>query len=205
MEAIIHGDLISTLRTIGYIGVAFIIFAECGLFFGFFFPGDSLLFTAGLLASQNYFNIFILVLVVVVCAVLGNTVGYWFGGFIGPRLFTKEHSFFFNKKNIVRSKKFYDKHGNKALIIGRFIPVVRTFIPIVAGVAEMNYRTFFICNVIGALLWGGLLTLLGYFLGTQIPNVDTYLLPIVIGIIIISFLPVIYEFWKERKNIQKSI
>lgn len=204
MQAIISGNLIDILHTIGYLGVAFIIFAECGLFFGFFFPGDSLLFTAGLLASQGYFNIYILLPLVIACSILGNMVGYSFGKFVGPMLFTKEDSFFFNKKNITKSKNFYDKHGSKALIIGRFVPVVRTFIPIVAGVGQMNYKKFFAYNVIGALIWAGAVTVSGYFLGSQIKDIDKYLLPITFAIIVISFLPVVYEFWKERRAIQKS-
>lgn len=202
MELFSHTNLIETLRTIGYIGVSLIVFAESGLFFGFFLPGDSLLFTAGLLASQGYFNFFILLFCVIVCAIVGDSVGYWFGSVVGPKLFTKEDSFFFNKKHITRAKVFYDTHGPKALVLARFIPIVRTFVPIVAGVAQMKYSIFITYNIIGGIGWGVSLTSLGYFLGTRIPNIDTYLLPIVLAIIVISFIPVVIEVVKEKRKVK---
>lgn len=195
-----HTYIIESLRTIGYVGIALIVFVESGLFFGFFLPGDSLLFSAGLLASQEVFNLYILIPIIVISAVLGDSVGYWFGSFVGPKIFTKEDSLFFNKKHVVRAHEFYEKHGPKAIVLARFIPIVRTFVPIIAGVARMHYSTFLKYNILGGIGWGAGVTVLGYWLGTKIPNIDTYLIPIVIGIIIISLLPVVFEFLKERKK-----
>ena len=202
MELLSHTNLTETLRTIGYLGISLIVFAESGLFFGFFLPGDSLLFTAGLLASQGYFNLYILFFLVSVCAIFGDTVGYWFGSVVGPKIFSKEDSFFFNKKYITRAKLFYEKHGAKALILSRFIPIVRTFVPIIAGVAQMKYSTFLKYNIIGGIGWSLALTFLGYFLGTKIPSIDRYLLSIVIGIIVISCIPVVIEVIKEKRTVK---
>ncbi|MCM2339071.1 MAG: DedA family protein [Burkholderiales bacterium] len=194
MDFLLNIDLPALITTIGYVGVSLIIFAESGLFFGFFLPGDSLLFTAGLLASQGYFNIILLVLGISIAAILGDQIGYLFGMKIGPKIFTKDDSFFFKKKYIVDAENFYNKHGKKAVVMARFLPVVRTFIPILAGVGKMHYATFVTYNVIGGLIWGAGLTLLGYFLGQQIPNIDKYLLPIILAIIILSFLPTVFSY-----------
>jgi membrane-associated protein len=199
-------DLVSLIKTIGYIGLFFMVFAESGLLVGFMFPGDSLLFTAGFLASQGIFNIAILVFLCFVAAVLGDSFGYAFGKRIGPAIFTKEDSLLFNKKNIERSKIFYEKYGGKAIILARFMPFVRTFAPILAGVGVMSYRRFIFFNIIGALAWAVGITLLGYFLGAVIPNVDAYLFPIVVAIIFLSLLPVIIHFIKDgtvRTLVQK--
>ncbi len=181
------------VQTLGLLGVLIIIFAESGLFFGFFFPGDSLLFTAGFLASQGYISLGWLVLGGIVAAILGDNVGYWFGSKVGPKIFSREDSWFFHKKHVLRTQDFYHHHGKKTIILARFVPIVRTFAPILAGVGEMNYRTFFIYNLIGGVLWGGGMPLLGFILGATIPGVDHYLLPIVLIIIFISFLPALYH------------
>ncbi|MDQ5962277.1 MAG: rane-associated protein [Patescibacteria group bacterium] len=199
-EIFSHTYIIESLRTIGYVGISLIVFIESGLFFGFFLPGDSLLFSAGLLASQGVFHLYVLIPIVVISAVLGDSVGYWFGGFVGPKIFTKEDSLFFNKKHVVRAHEFYEKHGPKAIVLARFIPIVRTFVPIVAGVAKMQYSTFLKYNILGGIGWGVGVTVLGYWLGTKIPNIDTYLIPIVGAIIIISFLPIVFEFLKEKRK-----
>jgi membrane-associated protein len=196
----LHIDLLHLLQSLGYIGIASIVFAESGLFFGFFFPGDSLLFTAGLLASQGFFSIYVLLPLVIISAILGDSVGYWFGYKIGPKIFTKENSFFFQKKHILRAKAFDEKYGAKALVLARFIPVVRTFVPIIVGVGKMKYSTFIKYNIIGGVLWGVVLTSLGYFLGTSVPNIDSYVYPIIIGIILLSFLPVAVELIKTKNN-----
>ena len=193
-------DPIFLIQTLGFFGVLGIIFAESGLFFGFFLPGDSLLFTAGLLASQNYLNIWILIILGAVCAILGDSVGYAFGKKIGPQIFTREYSFFFNKKHISRSKLFFEKYGKKALILARFVPIVRTFTPILAGVGVMPYKSFIKYNIIGGLGWVIFMSFLGYFFGKIIPNPDKYILPVVILIIIISVIPSIVEFLKNRKS-----
>lgn len=194
MDFLLNIDLPVLITTIGYFGIFLIIFAESGLFFGFFLPGDSLLFTAGLLASQGYFNIIILVLFVTIAAVLGDQIGYLFGIKIGPKIFTRDDSFFFKKKYITDAENFYQKHGRKAIVLARFLPVIRTFIPILAGVGKMHYSTFITYNIIGGLCWATGMTLLGYFLGTQIPDVDVYLLPIILGIILISILPTGFSY-----------
>ncbi len=193
-------DPIFIIKTLGLIGVTFIIFAESGLFFGFFLPGDSLLFTAGLFASQGYFNIVWLLVLAFVAAVVGDNVGYWFGKRIGPHLFKKERSFFFRPEYVEKTKIFYEKYGKKTVILARFLPIVRTFAPILAGVGAMEYKTFFSYNIIGGAVWTGGVTLLGYILGSLVPNIEHYLLPIIIGIIILSFLPSIIEVLKARRQ-----
>ena len=196
-------DPMTIIKTLGLAGVLFIAFAESGLFFGFFLPGDSLLFTAGFLASQNYLNINILVWGAFIAAILGDTVGYWFGKKIGPKIFCREDSFFFHKKHVESAQRFYDKHGNKTIFLARFIPIVRTFAPIVAGVGMMKYKSFLTYNVIGGFVWAFGTVYAGYFLGQIIPGVDKYLLPIILIIIVISFLPVAFEIYKERKTESK--
>ena len=191
-------DLIGLIKTFGYLGIFTIVFAESGLFFGFFFPGDSLLFTAGLIASQGFLNIWILVPLIILGAILGDNVGYWFGAKVGPKIFTREDSFFFHKRHVERTHNFYLKYGAKAIVLARFIPIVRTFTPILAGVGTMPYGIFLKFNIVGGVLWGAGVTLLSYFLGAIIPGIDRYLLPIVIGIIVASFLPIAFEFFKSR-------
>lgn len=204
MDVIFGGNLEGTIRALGYIGVALIVFAESGLFFGFFLPGDSLLFTAGLLASQGFLDIYKLTFILAVFAITGDSVGYWFGRKIGPALFDKEDSFFFHKGHIAKTRAFYERHGPKAVVLARFVPVVRTFVPIMAGVGGMRYGLFFRYNVIGGLLWTIGLTVAGYTLGKSVPNVDTYLLPIILAIITLSFLPVIVEVIRAKaKNNEK--
>lgn len=176
------------------------VFAESGLFFGFFLPGDSLLFMAGFLASQGFFNIWVLAPLLVVAAVGGDNAGYWTGEKLGNWLMKQKESFFFRKKNLIKAQRFYEKHGGKALVIARFIPAVRTFVPITAGIAKMRYKTFFFFNVIGGILWALGMTSAGFFLGNLIPNVDRYLLPIVGLIILISVIPGVIHFLKERKT-----
>ncbi|OGM12068.1 hypothetical protein A2Z22_03160 [Candidatus Woesebacteria bacterium RBG_16_34_12] len=195
-------DLSELIQTIGYIGIFFMIFAESGLFFGFFFPGDSLLFTAGFLASQNILDIRVLVPLVIIAAVSGDSAGFWTGNKFGRWLLKRRESFIFKKKYIEKANKFYEKHGGKALVLARFIPAVRTFVPIVAGMANMQYSKFITYNVVGGFLWGMGMTLVGYYLGSMIPGVDKYLIPIIVIIIFVSILP---GLWHMRKEIKSSI
>lgn len=188
------------IQAVGLFGVFAVVFAESGLFFGFFLPGDSLLFTAGLLASQNYFDIILLVFGCTLFAILGDSVGYAFGKRVGEKIFTREDSFFFHKKHIERAQVFYEKYGKKAIVLARFVPVVRTFAPILAGVGKMEYRTFLKYNIIGGIVWAVGLTLLGYILGTTIPDIDKYILPIVLAIIVISFVPIITSYLREKRS-----
>ncbi|MDP9354255.1 MAG: VTT domain-containing protein, partial [Chloroflexota bacterium] len=180
-----HFDLESLIRTAGYLGLFGIIFAETGLLIGFFLPGDSLLFTAGFLASQDYLNIWLLVAVCFVAAVSGDAVGYAFGNRVGRRLFQRPESRLFRPEYLRRAEIFFEQHGGKAIILARFMPIVRTFVPIIAGVGAMRYPRFAAFNVIGALLWAVGLPIAGYFLGKSIPNVDRYLLPIILVIIVV--------------------
>lgn len=194
-------DPIFIIRTLGLLGVVLIIFAESGLFFGFFLPGDSLLFTAGFLASQGYISLWWLLILCFLAAVLGDSVGYAFGKKTGPLIFNREDSLFFHKKHILRAQKFYDKYGKKTIVIARFIPIVRTFAPIVAGVANMEYKTFVTFNTIGGFVWTIGMICIGYFLGRTIPGVDKYLLPIILIIVFVSFVPAILEYIKHKRMI----
>ncbi len=193
-------DIPSLIQTIGVPGVVAIVFAECGLFFGFFLPGDSLLFTAGLLASQGYFPFSLLLVATTIAAILGENVGYAFGRKVGPMLFNRPRSRLFDPAHVARAHEFFEKHGSKAIFLARFLPIVRTFVPIVAGVAKMPFGTFMAYNIIGALAWVPGLTLFGYLLGTQVEDADRYLLPIVVAIIVISFIPPFLEWRKAKKR-----
>ncbi len=184
-----HFDLVELVKTAGYLGVFTIVFLESGLLVGFFFPGDSLLFTAGFLSSQGFLDIKILIAGCFLAAVAGDSIGYYIGAKLGPKIFTKDNSIFFHKKHLERAQRFYDKHGGKTIILARFIPVIRAFAPVVAGAGKMNYRRFVAFNLVGGVLWAIGVTLAGYYLGSLIPNVDKYLLPIVALIIIASILP----------------
>ncbi len=192
------------IETLGTIGVIAIVFAESGLFFGFFLPGDSLLFTAGLFASQGHLPIVPLVIGCVIAAIAGDSVGYAFGRRVGPAIFSREDSFFFHKKHIVKAENFYKKYGTKTILLARFVPIVRTFAPILAGVGSMPYRTFLAWNIIGGIVWGAGVTLLGYFLGTAFPQISEYLHWIIIAIIFLSFVPVLVEIYKAYKDRQKE-
>lgn len=193
-------DLVELLRAGGYLAVFGIVFAESGLLIGFFLPGDSLLFTAGFLASQGVFGIVPLALGCFVAAVIGDSVGYTFGHRIGRRIFTREDSLFFHRKNLLRAEAFYAKHGGKTIVLARFLPVIRTFAPILAGVGRMHYPRFLAYNVVGGALWGIGLTVAGYFLGSAIPGVDRYLLPIVAAIIIVSILPTAFHLLRHAED-----
>lgn len=195
-----HFNLPELIQTIGYVGLFAIVFAESGLFFGFFLPGDSLLFTAGFLASNGILNIWVLVPLLVIAAIAGDSVGFWTGRKFGDWLRLQKDSWFFKKKHLHKAELFYQKHGSKTIFMARFVPFIRTFAPIAAGLAEMNYSTFISYNLIGGLTWASLLPLLGYFLGKSIPNVEHYLYPIIGAIIIISLLPVALHWLQERKT-----
>lgn len=188
-------DLSTFIQTVGLVGTAGIIFAETGLFVGFFLPGDSLLFTAGFLASQGIFSITVLVTATVVAAILGDSTGYWIGRRVGASLYNRPDSRFFKRAHLEKAQAFYAKHGPKTVILARFVPIVRTFAPVVAGISRMPYPTYLIFSIVGGLLWAGALPLAGYYLGSMIPNVDRYLLPIILLIIVISILPALKELW----------
>ncbi|MBI1869450.1 VTT domain-containing protein [Candidatus Gottesmanbacteria bacterium] len=198
-----HIDLSELIKTIGLLGVIGIIFAESGLLIGFFLPGDSLLFTAGFLASQNILAFYPLLIGTTLAAVIGDSTGYMFGHQVGKRLFRREDSLLFHKDHLLKAKKFYERHGGKTIILARFMPVIRTFAPIVAGMGEMRYSTFLSYNIIGGILWASGLATAGYVLGNIIPDVDRYLLPIVIFIIILSISPSLWHLFKTKDNRRK--
>lgn len=193
-------DPLIIIKTLGLLGVVVITFVESGLFFGFFLPGDSLLFTAGFLASQDLISIWWLLILCFIAAVAGDSVGYYFGRKTGPMIFKREDSLFFHKKHIEKAKVFYDKHGKKTIFFARFIPIIRTFVPIVAGIANMDYKTFIRYNLIGGFVWTWGMLGAGYILGNLIPNAEKYLTPIILTIIAVSFLPAIIEFFRQRKG-----
>jgi membrane-associated protein len=182
----------------------FVIFAETGLLLGFFLPGDSLVFISGLLCATrpNLLHVSILTLVIslILAAILGNIAGYWFGRRVGPALFQREDAFLFKKRYVTVTHDFYAKHGGKTLIIGRFLPIIRTFAPILAGVIQIGFRRFMIYNVIGAVLWISILSLIGYYLGTTIPWIKDYLGYIVITLIIVTAIPVLLTWFRQRNQ-----
>lgn len=196
-------DLASFIKSAGYLGLFGIIFAESGFLLGIFFPGDSLLFTAGILASQGYFDVRVLAVLVFVAAVLGDNFGYAFGYRAGPRIFKRDDSLLFHKDHLERAERFYKTHGGKTIILARFMPIIRTFAPILAGVGKMHYPTFFIYNVIGGVVWGIGGTLLGYFFGNVVPDVDRYIIPIIIFIVLTSVLPAVLPVMKNKERRDK--
>lgn len=197
-----HYGLQAFISLISVYGVAAIIFAESGLLIGFFLPGDSLLFTAGFLVHQDIiqFNIHMMVLILFVAAALGDSVGYTFGHKVGRRLFNRKESFLFKKDHLLQAEAFYEKHGGKTIIIARFMPIIRTFAPIVAGVSKMHYRRFLAFNLIGAALWAVGLTYLGYFAGAWITANNINIEYIIIAIILLSIAPPIIHIFKDKKR-----
>ena len=199
-------DLITFVTVFGLLGVAAVVFAESGLLIGFFLPGDSLLFTAGLLAHQGVLNINIhlMVILLFLAAAAGDSVGYMFGRRVGHKLFNRPNSLLFKRENIEKAEEFYNKHGGKAIILARFIPVVRTFAPMVAGIARMDYKAFLLFNVLGALLWAVGITYLGYYAGawfeSQGIEIDHYIIPIALVIIIVSVIPPVIHVLRGRSK-----
>jgi membrane-associated protein len=184
----------------GYVGLTIIVFTETGLLIGFFLPGDSLLVSAGLLASQGLLDVYLLGALLSVAAVVGDTVGYHIGKATGPRIFTREDSLFFNKKHLLRAHDFYERHGGKTIILARFMPIVRTFAPVVAGVGAMRYRDFIVYNVVGGLLWVWSMLFTGYFLGRYIPGIDEHIEAVILVVVFLSILPAIIGWWRERRK-----
>ena len=181
------------IEAFGTLGLFVIVFAESGLLIGFFLPGDSLLFTAGLLASQGTLNLPVVVTGVVIAAIVGDQVGFLIGRRAGPAIFNRPESRLFHKKNVDRAHAYFEKNGPRTIILARFIPIIRTFAPMVAGVGQMNYRKFVTYNVVGGITWGAGVTLAGYLLGESIHDIDKWLLPIILLIGAVSFIPVFLE------------
>ncbi len=193
-------DISSFIQAAGYLGVFAVLFTETGLLVGLVLPGDSLLFTAGFLASQGFLNIAVLCMVTFFGAVIGDNTGYWLGRTFGPRVFTRERSLFFRPAYITEAQKFIARYGVKAIVLARFVPVVRTIAPTLAGVGRMRYSTFLAFSMLGGLLWAAGIPLGGYWLGASIPGVDRYLLPIVLAIIVLSVSPGAYHFLRQTEN-----
>ncbi|HEX2717674.1 MAG TPA: VTT domain-containing protein [Gemmatimonadaceae bacterium] len=195
-------DLRELVQWAGYFGLTTIVFVETGLLVGFFLPGDSLLVTAGLLASQPDFglNVYLLGVILSVAAIVGDSLGYAIGKMTGPRIFNRPDSLFFNRKHLERAHAFYEKHGGKTIVIARFMPIVRTFAPVVAGVAEMRYPAFIAYNVFGGLLWVWSMLFTGYFLGRYVPGIDKHIEKVIIVVIFLSILPGIIGWWRERRK-----
>ncbi|GGU30157.1 DedA family protein [Streptomyces lavendofoliae] len=193
------------IETFGLIGVLVIVFAESGLLIGFFLPGDSLLFTTGLLVTTGVLDtpLWLVCTLVVLSAIIGDQVGYLFGRKVGPALFRRPDSRLFKQENVEKAHEFFEKHGPKSLILARFVPIVRTFTPIIAGVSRMNYRSFITFNVIGGLLWGAGVTLLGASLG-KIDFVHKNIEAILILIVLISVVPIVIEYLRARSQSKKA-
>lgn len=184
----------------GYVGLTLIVFCETGILAGFFLPGDSLLVTAGLVASQGTLNFFYLNALLITAAIIGDSTGYMIGYYAGPKIFKKENSIFFHKDHLARTQKFFEKYGGKTIILARFVPIVRTFAPTVAGVGRMSYRRFLIYNVVGGVLWVTSMLSVGYFLGKTVPNIEKHLHLVVGIVIVVSFLPVLFEWRQARRK-----
>lgn len=199
LNACVHLDPISIIKTGSYLGLAIIVFAESGLLFGILFPGDSLLFAAGLLSATGILMPLPLVLTVIVAAILGDSVGYWFGKNVGTNLFTRKNTLLFKQEYLKRTQLFYEKYGGRAVVLARFVPIVRTMAPILAGVGSMPYGRFLTYNAIGGVLWGAGMVMLGFFLGSLIPNSEHYILPISVVIIVISFLPILINVLRGKR------
>ena len=185
-------DLPALVQWAGYVGLTLIIFAETGLLVGFFLPGDSLLVTAGLLAADPAFglNVWLLGLILTVAAIVGDTVGYHVGKATGPRIFTRENS--------LKAQAFYEKHGGKTIIIARFMPIVRTFAPVVAGVGQMRYASFLAYNVVGGVLWIWSMLLTGFVLAKTVPGVAKHVEKVILVVVFLSILPGIIAWWRNR-------
>lgn len=197
----VYKDLPQLVQWAGYVGLTAIIFAETGLLIGFFLPGDSLMVTAGLLCSQEGFglNVWYLGLLLTVAGIVGDTVGYNIGKAAGPRIFTRENSLLFNRKHLFRAQAFYEKHGAKTIVIARFMPIIRTFAPVVAGVGNMKYSTFVTYNIIGGIAWVWSMLMIGYLLGSRVPGIEKHIDKVIIVVIFLSILPGIIAWLKSRK------
>ena len=189
----------------GYILLVAIVFTETGLLVGLFLPGDSLLITAGLLAGAGILNIWWLNALLIAAAIVGDSTGYAIGTRLGPRIFTREKSLLFNPKHVVRTQRFYEKYGPKTIVIARFVPIIRTFAPVLAGVGAMRYRRFVTYNVVGGIGWVASMTGAGYVLGQTVPNISKHMHVLVIVIIVLSCVPIAVEIYRERRKTLKRL
>jgi membrane-associated protein len=194
-----HLDVSELIQSGGLLVIALIVYAESGMMVGFFLPGDTLLISAGILAASGQFPIELTIAVIALAAVLGDNTGYIIGKTAGKRLFRKKDGIIFRQEYVQKAEKFYEKHGAKTLLIAHYVPIVRSFAPLVAGIAHMNRLQFFVYDLIGAVSWAVILTLLGYLFGSRIPNLESYLHYVLLGVIVISFGPVIWHIIKDPK------
>ena len=197
-------DVQGLIQTGGYVALAVIVFIETGLMVGFFLPGDSLLVTAGLFAAKGDLNIVVLNVLLVACAVAGDATGYFIGRKLGPALFRRDDSFFFKKKHLIAAHDFYEKHGGKTIIIARFVPVIRTFAPVVAGIGRMSYRHFAAYNVVGGVGWVFTMTMIGYSLIKLFPGIEKHIHIVIIVVIVLSILPGIIEFLRAKMKARRA-
>lgn len=190
----------------GFYLLLVVVFAETGLFFGFFLPGDYLLFIAGLLNATGTFDvsIYTLILSLIVAGVLGNFTGYWFGYRTGPLLFNRNDSLFFKKRYVIMAEQFYEKYGGMAIVLGRFFPIIRTFAPIFAGVVKVEFKKFSLYNFIGSIAWVCSLTMLGYFLGRRYPELRDYVQYVVLGLITLTTIPLLIAFYRKNMHIKET-
>lgn len=193
-------DVRGLVQAGGYIALSIIVFIETGLMVGFFLPGDSLLVTAGLFAAKGDLNIFYLIALLSFCAIAGDATGYYIGWKLGPALFRKEDSLLFKKKHLIATHDFYEKHGGKTIIIARFVPIIRTFAPVVAGMANMSYRRFALFNIVGGISWVVSMTMIGYLLVTIFPATEHHIEKVIIIVIFLSLLPGVIEWMRARRK-----
>ena len=195
-----HYSLDALIQWGGYLLLVSIVFAETGLLIGCFLPGDSLLITAGLLAAAGHLNIWWINGLLIAAAIIGDSVGYAIGARLGPRIFTREKSLLFNPQHVLRTRHFYEKYGPKTIVIARFVPIIRTFAPVLAGVGMMEYRRFLTYNVLGGIGWVVSMSWAGYLLGQAVPNISQHMHVLVIVIIVLSCVPIAVEVYRERRK-----
>jgi len=195
-----HYSLDALIQWGGYLLLVSIVFAETGLLIGCFLPGDSLLITAGLLAAAGHLNIWWINGLLIAAAIIGDSVGYAIGARLGPRIFTREKSLLFNPQHVLRTRHFYERYGPKTIVIARFVPIIRTFAPVLAGVGVMEYRRFLTYNVVGGIGWVASMSWAGYLLGQAVPNISKHMHVLVIVIIVLSCIPIAVEVYRERRK-----
>jgi len=198
-------DVESIIKWGGMVMICAIVFAETGLMIGFFLPGDSLLVTAGIFAAAGHLDLYLMLIVVSLCAVVGDQLGYFIGQKSGPALFKREDSLLFKRSHVLRAQQFYEKYGAKTIVIARFVPIVRTFAPVVAGVGQMNYRRFVTYNVAGGILWVVSMVLIGFIVGNTVPDINKHIHKVIAVVIFLSILPAIFEFIKEKRRSKVNV
>jgi membrane-associated protein len=197
--------LYELVRWGGYVALVVIVFTETGLLVGFFLPGDSLLITAGLVAAAGGLDIWLLNALLMAAAIVGDSVGYAIGYRSGPRIFTRDNSRWFNRAHLVRTREFYERHGGKTIVLARFIPIIRTFAPVVAGVGRMEYRRFLCYNVVGGIGWVASMTWAGYLLGQTIPDIGRYIHFVIAVVVVLSVIPIGVEWWRSRARRRAAV